>query len=201
MKKLLLACAVSAVAIAPATASAQSPSPSDFKNAAKYCKELRSASGSSSNFASMFGTKKNAYGKCVSSTAKQQANEDAAQEKAARTNAAQQCRAERNDAGFAAAHGGKTFAQHYGTGANGKNAFGKCVSQKARENKAAADAEDEAQQDDRVNAAKTCKAAKRSDSAKFAQDYGTGRNAFGKCVSRTAKQLAAQRKAARTPTA
>jgi len=47
-------------------------------------------------------------------------------------NAAQSCRAEQNDANFAANHGGKTFAQFYGTNKNGRNAFGKCVSQKAK---------------------------------------------------------------------
>src|SRR5215207_6888629 len=129
VKKLLLACAVSA-AIAPTAAVAADPAPSDLKNAAKYCKALKAAAGSS--FASMFGTKKEAYGKCVSSTAKQQANEDAAQEKAAKANAAKECKAEREDAGFAAAHGGKTFKQFYGT-RSGKNAYGKCVSQKAKQ--------------------------------------------------------------------
>jgi len=44
---------------------------------------------------------------------------------------AQQCRAEQDDAGFAASHGGKTFAQYYGTNGNAGNAFGKCVSSKA----------------------------------------------------------------------
>ena len=193
MKKLALALAVSAAAIAPTAASAADPAPSDFKNAAKYCKALKAASGSS--FASMFGTKKNAYGKCVSSTAKQSAAKDAKQAKAAKTNAAKQCKAERADATFASTHGGMTFEQVYGTG-KGKNAYGKCVSQKAKQNKASADAEDKAKQKDRVNAAKTCKAAKQSDPDQFADDYGSRRNAFGKCVSRTAKQLAAERKAA-----
>jgi hypothetical protein len=166
--------------------------PGDFKNAAKYCKALRAASGSTS-FATMFGTKKNAYGKCVSSTAKKQANEDAKQEQAAKTNAAKECKAERADAGFAAAHGGKTFEQFYGTNKNGKNAYGKCVSSKAKAKKAAADREDKAEQKDRVNAAKSCKQAKKDDPDAFADKYGSKRNAFGKCVSRTAKQLAEER--------
>jgi hypothetical protein len=190
MKKLLAACVICVAAIAPAVASAADPSPADFKNAAKFCKAFRAASGS--NFATMFGTKKNAYGKCVSATAKQTANEDAAQQQAARTNAAKQCKAERDDAGFAAAHGGKTFEQFYGTH-NGSNAYGKCVSQKAKAQKSEADAEDEAQEGDRLNAAQTCKKAKREDPAKFGQDFGTRRNAFGKCVSRTAKEFAAAR--------
>ena len=194
MRKLLVTAALLTAAVAPAVASAADPTPSDFKNAAKYCKALKAASGS--NFASMFGTKKNAYGKCVSSTAKKQANKDAKQEKAAKTNAAKECKAERADAGFAAAHGGKTFAQFYGSNKNGKNAYGKCVSLKAKAKKAAADKEDKAKQKDTVNAAKTCKAAKHDDPDGFAETYGTKRNAFGKCVSQTAKQRAAARKAA-----
>jgi hypothetical protein len=163
MKKLLVATALIAAAIAPTAASAADPAPADFKNAAKYCKALKAASGTN-NFATLFGTKKNAYGKCVSSTAK----------KAARTNAAEACQAEKAKRG---------------------NAFGKCVSAKAKALKAAADQEDEAQEDDRVNAAKSCKTAKTTDAAKFAADYGTTRNAYGKCVSKTARQLAAERKA------
>ena len=194
MRKLLVIAAVLAVAIVPAVASAADPSPSDFKNAAKYCKALKAASGSS--FASMFGTKKNAYGKCVSSTAKKEAAKDEKQEDTAKTNAAKECKAERDDAGFADAHGGKTFEQFYGTNKNGKNAYGKCVSTKAKQKKADADAKDKAKQKDLVNAAKQCKAAKKDDPDAFADAYGSKRNAFGKCVSRTAHTLAAERKAA-----
>lgn len=198
MKKLLLACALSAVAIAPTAASAADPAPADFKNAAKYCKALKAAAGS--NFASMFGTRKNAYGKCVSSTARQRANEDAAQRKAAKRNAAKDCKAERADAEFAADHGGETFAEFYGSGKNNRNAYGKCVSMKAKAQKAAVDDEDEAQEDDRLNAAKSCKQAKKDDAEQFEEDYGSRRNAFGKCVSRTAKQRAEERRAEATGT-
>ena len=48
-------------------------------------------------------------------------------------NAAKACKAEQVDSGFAAAHGGKSFADHYGTNTNKKNAFGKCVSKLAKE--------------------------------------------------------------------
>jgi hypothetical protein len=143
----------------------------------------------------MFGTKKNAYGKCVSSTAKQQANEDARQEETAQKNAAKECKAERDDAGFAAAHEGKTFEQFYGTGKNGKNAYGKCVSSKAKAKKEAADEQDAQQQEDRINAAEFCKQAKKDDADQFAEDFGSRKNAFGKCVSKTARQMAAERKA------
>ena len=55
---------------------------------------------------------------------------------------------------------------------------------------------DKAEQKDRVNAAKTCKQAKKDDAEQFEKDYGSRRNAFGKCVSKTAKELAAARKEA-----
>jgi len=179
MKKFLVAAALSVAAISPAVASAADPAPADFKNAAKYCKALKAASGSTS-FATMFGTKKNAHGKCVSQTAKKTATEDAAQAKTAKSQAVEECRALKTE--------------------GSKNAFGKCVSEKAKAKKAAADKEDEAQEDDRINAAKSCKSAKK-DSATFAAGFGTKKNAFGKCVSETAKRLAAERKAEETATA
>jgi hypothetical protein len=174
MKKLLLAAALSVAVIAPATASAQDPTRADYKNAAKYCKEFKRASATN-NFASMFGTKKNAYGKCVSQTAKKDAAEDAKQEKAAKEAAREECRALKTP--------------------GSKNAFGKCVSEKAKAKQAEADEEDEAQEDDRVNAAKSCKAAKKADADAFAAEWGSKRNAFGKCVSKTARENAAERKA------
>src|SRR5215218_6514567 len=174
MKKLALAAALSVAVIVPAAASAQDPNAADFKNAAKFCKEFKTGSGAA-NFATMFGTKKNAYGKCVSTTAKKTAAEDDAQAKQARSQAVEECRAVKTP--------------------GSKNAFGKCVSEKAKAKKAEADAEDEAQEDDRVNAAKTCKGLKKDEAATFEKTYGTKRNAFGKCVSTTAKQLAAERKA------
>ena len=182
MKKLMLAAALcAAAAITPTVASAQDPNRADFKNAAAFCKEFKAKAGTN-NFASMFGTKKNAYGKCVSQTAKKDAAEDATQAKQARAEAVEECRAVKTK--------------------GSKNAFGKCVSEKAKAKKAAADKEDEAQEDDRLNAAKTCKKAKQDDAAGFAKDFGTKKNAFGKCVSTTAKQLAAERKAEKeTPTA
>jgi hypothetical protein len=181
MKKLLLAAALSAAVIAPAAASAQDPAPADFKNAAKFCKEFRDGAGKA-NFVKMFGTKKNAFGKCVSQTAKKTATEDAAQAKQAKSEAVEECRALKTP--------------------GSKSAFGKCVSEKAKAKKAAADQEDEAQEDDRINAAKTCKAAKKDDADAFATEWGTKKNAYGKCVSATAKELAAERKAEETaPTA
>ena len=110
----------------------------------------------------------------------------------AASNAAQKCKAERDGdaAAFATAHGGKSFADFYGTNANKKNAFGKCVSAKADKTEATEQAAE-------LNAAKQCKAW-RADPAfatghggkSFGDFYGTNankKNAFGKCVSKLAK--------------
>src|SRR5216683_3135418 len=72
--------------------------------------------------------------------------------------------------------GATTFAQTYGSNSsrgNGSaaNAYGKCVSQAVAtsvNNQVKAIA----------NAARSCKAARKSDAAGFAGKYGTGRNAF-----------------------
>jgi hypothetical protein len=57
-----------------------------------------------------------------------------------------------------------------------------CVKAATKANKAEADAQDS----ERVNAAKACRA-EQSDAAAFATAYGTGKNAFGKCVSKKAQ--------------
>jgi hypothetical protein len=63
------------VAIAAPAALAADPVPADFKNAAKYCKAVRDSKGVEA-FQTAYGTnknKKNAFGKCVSQTAKAKA--------------------------------------------------------------------------------------------------------------------------------
>jgi hypothetical protein len=88
------------------------------KNAAKTCKAMRT--DDPATFEATYGTKKNAYGKCVSATAK--ATTEEATE--ARVNAAKTCKAMRADDRTA-------FDTTYGTK---KNAFGKCVSATAKAN-------------------------------------------------------------------
>ena len=112
------------------------------RNAAQTCKEWRDdadafaaamvgTANEGKTFAEVFGTRANAYGKCVSTVARQRNRE----RHAALVNAARTCRAWKSDASaFAAAmvgtaNEGKTFAEVYGSGAN---AYGKCVSQQAR---------------------------------------------------------------------
>jgi hypothetical protein len=178
MKKSFTSLAAVAALAVPAVAIAadEQPSEQNKQNAAKHCKQLREASGVE-NFRSMFGGGKNAFGKCVSQNAKK----DQKQEKAAKTNAAKECKAER-DADPAA------FAAKYGKNESDKNAYGKCVSQKAKAGKAEADETDE----NDVKAAKACKAEKAADKDAFATKYGTNankKNAFGKCVSKNSKKL------------
>lgn len=90
----------------------------EFKNAAKECKAAQAEDADA--FAEAWGKGKNAYGKCVSATAKAKLKGDVKEFK----NAAKECKAERSDdpAAFADAYGER------------KNALGKCVSTKVREN-------------------------------------------------------------------
>ena len=108
-------------------------------NAAQKCKAERDGDAAifktgheGKSFAEVYGKNandKNALGKCVSAMA----NAAATAQQTADLNAAKQCKKERADvAGFATAHPGKTFATFYGTNANWKNAFGKCVSKLAK---------------------------------------------------------------------
>jgi hypothetical protein len=105
-------------------------------NAAQQCKAEQAdpsfaTSHNGMTFDQFYGTNindQNSFGKCVSS--KVQATE--AQEQENLQNAAQECRAERSDPSFATSHGGKSFTDFYGTNHNKRNAFGKCVSGKAK---------------------------------------------------------------------
>jgi hypothetical protein len=99
-----------------------------------------------------------------------------------RQNASQECRAER---GTTAATR-EAFAARYGTNANKRNAFGKCVSAKSRE-------EARERESARTSASQACRTERGTTAetqAAFEAKYGTGKNAknaFGKCVSQAAK--------------
>jgi hypothetical protein len=169
MRKIALLAVLALVAV-PAAFAEDSPSPST--QASALCKQQRTAMGLTL-FKQTYGGGANAFGRCVSKLASTVSADTA--------NAAKQCAAERASSTFADEHGGKTFAQFYGTGPHGNNAFGKCVSSKAKT------LEDE-QQQSTINAAKTCKAERASlGPAEFTKKYGGHANAFGKCISTTAK--------------
>jgi len=167
VKRMILV-AVLAAAIAPAAALA---STSDQSSASKDCTALQAKMG-----ATAFNQAYSSFGACVSRFAPLEQNN------AASANTA--CSAEQADANFATTHGGKTFDQFYGTGKSGKNAFGNCVSTKAK-------ASSQAEQQGRLNPAQTCRAQRTSmGTATFDKTYGKNandKNAFGKCVSTVAK--------------
>ena len=86
MRRTLTICALVGAVLVP-SALAADPTPADFKNAAKYCAAARASKGVE-EFQTQWGkntNKKNAYGKCVSATAKAKAEkrEDAAEAKVA----------------------------------------------------------------------------------------------------------------------
>jgi hypothetical protein len=82
-----------------------------------------------------------------------------------------------------ASMGEKAFNEAYGTNSNRSNAFGKCVSKRAK-------ATERASKKAKTNASKECKAEHAADHVAFAAKYGkgkNGKNAHGKCVSGKAK--------------
>jgi hypothetical protein len=182
MKKVILTAAVAL--LVPVAALASGVNASDLSRAEQFCRGARAGMGVAL-FRVTYGTnanRSNAFGKCLS--------HQTPVERQNRVSSADQCNVEQSDVAFPVTHGGKTFAQFYGTGKHNRNAFRRCVSQKAT-------ATSNAQQEATVNAAKACKAersdpnfAAAHDGKSFAQYYGTNhnhRNAFGKCVSQKAR--------------
>lgn len=73
-------------------------------------------------------TEANAFGQCVAATMRAKSRAD----RRATMNAARTCKAQQADPAFASTHDGKTFAEFYGTNANDRNAYGKCVATVAK---------------------------------------------------------------------
>lgn len=177
MKLKALFATLAVAAILPVTALADPAAPSDKANGARSCQALKTSLGEAT-FKATYGTnedKSNAFGKCVSKwTQAEHQNRHAA---------VTACKAEQADAGFAAAHGGKTFAQFYGVGKQNANAFNRCVASKRA-------AESAADRTVVANAARKCKAERKTlGDAPFKAKYGTNAdksNAFGVCVSKLA---------------
>jgi hypothetical protein len=134
-------------------------------NPARTCRGIRAQLGTSL-FHLSYGKNKNdrnAFGKCVSATARLQAQNE--------LSASATCATQQADPNFASNHAGETFYLFYGTNADQSNAFGKCVSSTA---KAASTAHTQAV----VHAARTCKAERKSDPAAFKSKY----KRFSTCV-------------------
>jgi hypothetical protein len=184
MKKITLVAGLALILVLPAVSVAKpTPDSGDKRAAVKECKTLRGHSDATrEGFRTLFRT----FSACVKSHAADEAKE----EQSAHTNASRECRTERGDTDETRA----AFNEKYGTNANKKNAFGKCVSQKAREKEEAADAEDRQEATESKNAAKECDS-ERGDTEEsrtaFNEKYGTNankKNAFGKCVSQKARE-------------
>ena len=163
----LIVLLVAVAALAPVAASAGTASTS----ARSDCSKLRAAMGATA-FAQAYAT----FGACVSRYApiEQQVTESAQVT----------CTAQQANPNFAATHGGETFDQYYGNGKQEKNPFANCVSIVAKANR-------QAEQQGRMNPARTCRAFRTQlGVALFNQSFGKNRNdrnAFGKCVSATAR--------------
>ena len=158
---------------------APQPDTGDRRDAKKECTTLR---GGTDDTREAFQTVYRNFGTCVSAKAREEARE----EKTAHTNAAWRCKTER--AGNPA-----TFRTTYGTDtSNHRNAFGKCVSKKAKEGEARADEQDQQDATAFKNAAKECATEREGGAQTFRTTYGTENanyeNAFAKCVSTKAQE-------------
>ncbi len=178
MKKITLVAGLALTLVLPTVAVAKpTPDSADKRAAQAECKALR---GTTAATREAFRALQKSFVACV----RAKSAEEAKEEQAAHTNAAKECKTERSaDA--------QAFNEKYGTNANKRNAFGKCVSQTAKEKEAAADSEDKQDATAQKNAAKECATERDADAAAFREKYGTNankRNAFGKCVSQTARE-------------
>jgi hypothetical protein len=170
MKKAFLAIVAVALVALPVSAAAHQPRPL-VKNAAKYCKSLRTQLGVAT-FQQTYGAN-HAFGKCVSKRVhelrvarkaaarackqagkpedtvafhkcvREKTKAETADDQEGVVNAAKVCAAERQK-------NPADFAKNYGTNHNKRNAFGKCVSQHAHDNEAD-DNDNEAQPGDDNN--------------------------------------------------
>jgi hypothetical protein len=170
MKTLSTVIALAVLVVVPAGAVAK-PNATDRHAAIKQCKAER---GKSKAMRSAFKARYHSFSRCV----RQNTAEERAEREAALSNAAKECKAERADEDFAATHEGKSFEEFYGSNKNAKNAYGKCVSAKARAHKEAADEQDSEDATEFKNAAKECAAEVEHD-----------KSAFGKCVSGKVRHL------------
>ena len=178
-RRISIAAAATMALALPAAADAAEPTKQDKAAAKQECRTLRGTTPATREaFKVQFGSL--GLGRCIN----RRAADEQQERSEAKQSASAACRAER-DADKAA------FQRKFGSKGNG---IGKCVSQQAKANKAEADREDAERTEARQNAAEQCDA-ERGDTeasrAAFAEKHGTNknnRNAFGKCVSKTAQQ-------------
>ncbi len=183
MRRLFIITGALVMLAVPATTAVAKPSNADKREGQRECRDER---GTTDATREAFKAKYRNFGDCVS----HKAREAKAERKEAKTNAARECREERGDTDESR----EAFRAKYGTNANGRNAFGKCVSQKAKAKRAEQDEKDAEEADDRKNAAQECDAERgetQETRKAFEDKYGTNgnkHNAFGKCVSQKARE-------------
>jgi hypothetical protein len=169
MRKGLIAMGIIGALALPGAAMA-ADSDTDATNAAKECRtEQGTTDATREAFALKYGTNDNhanAFGKCVSSRAR----DEKAEHKAARKAARRACKPRKHGKG---------------------HAYGRCLAKKQKAFERKADSEDRQEIQSEHNAARKCaeeRDAKGKDA--FGQEHGTNknkRNAFGKCVSNLAR--------------
>jgi hypothetical protein len=172
MKKITVLTGLALALVLPAGAIAKPhPDNADKRAAKAECKTLR---GNTDATREAFRTQFRSFAACVRTTAVDEAQE----EQSAHKNAAKECKALRqeNPTGFAEQYGDRP------------NAYGKCVSSKAKAKEHAADEQDAEDAAEFKNAAKECDALRDDHAAAFAEQYGDRPNAFGKCVSSKASE-------------
>jgi len=163
MRKLIVVLFTAFLSVPALAVAGSPPSPADSAAAQKQCRTELNAMGAAP-FKLFYGGKSNAFGKCVSRRASQNA--------ANRAEAAAECTS-------AKAADPTGFATKYGTG---KNAFVRCVQQASKALAAA-------QVSATINASKQCSAELKANPTAFQAKYGPGTKskAFGKCVSSKVK--------------
>jgi hypothetical protein len=156
MKKTGFALALVAMLVVPSTALGVTQA--DKKEAKAQCKAERKAAGSYELFKQIGDPDYKNLGDCITRGIREAARE----RKLARQQAREECSSQEP------ALKGKAYAQ--------------CVKEATRANNQALDAQDK----QKVNAAKACRTEKTEAPDDYAE-HGTGKNAFGKCVSAHAK--------------
>jgi hypothetical protein len=172
MKRVLLVAIALVASAAPAGTAVAKTSKADKQEAKKECRAER---GTTAATREAFKAKWGGFGHCLHQTAR----EAKAERKAAKSSAVKDCRDERKA-------DEQAFQDKYGTNHNKKNAFGKCVSQKAKAKEKKQDKKDAAEAETDKNAAQECDTERSADEKAFDDKYGTNhnkKNAFGKCVS------------------
>jgi hypothetical protein len=199
MKQITLVTGLAFVLVVPTVAGAKPTPNAGDKRAAKS--ECNMGRGHSDATREAFLLKFTTFKACV----KRKAVEEAVEAQQAHQNAAKECAAERGNTDATR----EAFRNTYGTeGSDRMNAFGKCVSQKAKAKEHEADEQDQEDATTFRNAAHEC-ADERGDTdatrQAFRTQYGTEgsnyRNAFGKCVSQKVHEANEERQAEEQPAA